>query len=113
MPDRQAAGQVRLLSEYHVVACEHGPDPRAEAAAGAEELVYGAHPAHACLFAEEGGEAAAGAVALAPVQPLEHLEHLESLRQRWVVTLVGSHLYIEVDDVVLDGPLLKVNSPHR
>jgi len=48
-----------------------------------------------------------------PAEVLEHLEHLESLRQRWVVTLVGSHMYIEVDDVMLDGPLLKVNSPHR
>ncbi|MDX2022937.1 MAG: YaeQ family protein [Deltaproteobacteria bacterium] len=46
-----------------------------------------------------------------PEAVVDHLEHLESLRQRWVVTLAGGHMYIEVDDVMLDGPVLHVVAP--
>lgn len=47
-----------------------------------------------------------------PVQVLEYLEHLESVRQRWVVTLVGGQMYIEVDGVVMDGVVTRIVAPN-
>ncbi len=40
---------------------------------------------------------------LPPVEVLAQLEAMENLRQRWVVTLAGGQLYLEVDDVMLEG----------
>lgn len=42
---------------------------------------------------------------LPPPNVLAHVEALETLKQRWVVTLTGGHLYLEVDGVTLDGPV--------
>lgn len=48
---------------------------------------------------------------LPPPEVLAYLEGHESLRQRWAVTLVGGHLYLEVDGVTVDGPVVSVRGP--
>ena len=40
---------------------------------------------------------------LPPTAMLAQLESMETLRQRWIVTISGGHLYLEVDGVMLDG----------
>ncbi|MCG5052035.1 MAG: YaeQ family protein [Myxococcales bacterium] len=42
---------------------------------------------------------------LPPPSVLAYLKEMETLRQRWIVTLAGGHLYLEADGVVLEGPV--------
>jgi uncharacterized protein YaeQ len=48
---------------------------------------------------------------LVPPALVEALGALDRLRQDWTVTIVGDHLYVEVDGVFHEGPLVSLRGP--
>ena len=55
----------------------------------------------------------AGAISIWTVDPklVAELAKNEERRQRWAVTIVGDHLYVEIDGVSLDGALVRERLP--
>ncbi len=48
---------------------------------------------------------------LFPTEMIEQLAAIDRLRQEWVVTLTGDHCYLEVDGVMIDGPVKVLRGP--
>lgn len=46
-----------------------------------------------------------------PPEVLAHLEALQTLKQRWVCTLTGGHMYLDVDGVLLEGAVQSIAAP--
>lgn len=48
-----------------------------------------------------------------PEELVDGLAAQRELRQRWAVTIVGEHIYVDADGLTLDGPVVRTPATHR